>query len=125
MLAYFTQCIYFSLQWATSAGDTAAFVGHNAFLRWSALQEVSVWDEASGKTQWWSERHVSEDFEMSLKLQTKGKDILITSLVLLLIKQVMYLGTLRIRMKVSRKVSHSPAMTSSCVGRNMRMGVPS
>lgn len=72
-LAYFTQCIYFSLQWATSAGDTAAFVGHNAFLRWSALQEVSAWDEPSGKTQWWSERHVSEDFEMSLKLQTKGK----------------------------------------------------
>lgn len=70
--AYFTRCIYFSLQWATSAGDTAAFVGHNAFLRWSALQEVSNYDEATDKTLWWSEHHVSEDFEMSLKLQSKG-----------------------------------------------------
>lgn len=70
--AYFTQCIYFSLQWATSAGDTAAFVGHNAFLRWSALQEVSTYDEENFMVKWWSESHVSEDFEMSLKLQCKG-----------------------------------------------------
>lgn len=72
MIAYFTQCIYFSLQWATSAGDTAAFVGHNAILRWSALQEVSTYDEVEKRTIWWSESHVSEDFEMSLKLQCKG-----------------------------------------------------
>ncbi|CCG81821.1 Putative uncharacterized protein [Taphrina deformans PYCC 5710] len=71
-ITYFTQCIYFSLQCATASGDTAAFVGHNAFLRWSAMQEVSNYDETSGKTQWWSENHVSEDFEMSLKLQSKG-----------------------------------------------------
>lgn len=78
-VAYFTQCIYFSLQWATSAGDTAAFVGHNAFLRWSALQEVSTYDEASLMTKWWSESHVSEDFEMSLKLQCKGMTTLTIS----------------------------------------------
>lgn len=72
LTAYFTRCIYFSLQWATSAGDTAAFVGHNAFLRWSALQEVSTYDEDNLMTKWWSESHVSEDFEMSLKLQCKG-----------------------------------------------------
>jgi cellulose synthase/poly-beta-1,6-N-acetylglucosamine synthase-like glycosyltransferase len=71
-LAYFTQSIYFSLQFATSAGDTAAFVGHNAFLRWSALQEVAWFDDTDGKTKYWSESHVSEDFEMSLKLQTQG-----------------------------------------------------
>ncbi|ORY82428.1 glycosyl transferase family group 2-domain-containing protein [Protomyces lactucae-debilis] len=71
-ITYFTQSIYFSLQYATSAGDTAAFVGHNAFLRWSALQEVAWFDDTDGKTKYWSESHVSEDFEMSLKLQTQG-----------------------------------------------------
>lgn len=71
-IAYFTRCIYFSLQFATAAGDTAAFVGHNAFLRWSALQQVSYVDPTDGRLKWWSEAHVSEDFEMSLKLQGLG-----------------------------------------------------
>ncbi|ORY80973.1 glycosyl transferase family group 2-domain-containing protein [Protomyces lactucae-debilis] len=71
-ITYFTRCIYFSLQYATAAGDTAAFVGHNAFLRWSALQQVAYWDDVDGRQKWWSEEHVSEDFEMSLKLQGLG-----------------------------------------------------
>lgn len=71
-ITYFTKCIYFSLQFATAAGDTAAFVGHNAFLRWSALQQVSYNDPIDGRQKWWSEAHVSEDFEMSLKLQGLG-----------------------------------------------------
>lgn len=71
-ITYFTRCIYFSLQFATAAGDTAAFVGHNAFLRWAALQQVSYFDESDGRQKWWSEAHVSEDFEMSLKLQGLG-----------------------------------------------------
>ena len=71
-IAYFTRCIYFSLQFATAAGDTAAFVGHNAFLRWSALQQVAYVDPTDGRQKWWSEAHVSEDFEMSLKLQGLG-----------------------------------------------------
>lgn len=71
-IAYFTKCIYFSLQYATAAGDTAAFVGHNAFLRWSALQRIAYIDPADGRQKWWSEAHVSEDFEMSLKLQGLG-----------------------------------------------------
>lgn len=71
-ITYFTKCIYFSLQFATAAGDTAAFVGHNAFLRWSALQQVAYNCPTDGRQKWWSEAHVSEDFEMSLKLQGLG-----------------------------------------------------
>ncbi|BFZ57041.1 hypothetical protein PYCC9005_004091 [Savitreella phatthalungensis] len=71
-ISYFTRCIYFSLRYATAAGDTAAFVGHNAFLRWGALQRVAHVDELDGRWKWWSESHVSEDFEMSLKLQGLG-----------------------------------------------------
>ena len=40
---------------------------HNAFIRWSALQEMMTVQD--GELKWWSESHVSEDFEMSLKLQ--------------------------------------------------------
>jgi hypothetical protein len=45
-------------------------ISHNAFVRWSALQEM-LWEE-NGQKKWWSEAHVSEDFEMSLKLQNAG-----------------------------------------------------
>jgi hypothetical protein len=47
------------------------FVGHNAILRWTALQEVSYQDE-DGYDKFWSESHVSEDFDMSLRLQVAG-----------------------------------------------------
>ncbi|ORY85572.1 glycosyl transferase family group 2-domain-containing protein [Protomyces lactucae-debilis] len=69
-LAYFTRNIYFSIRYACAAGDVAAFVGHNAYLRWTALQEVLYVED--GKMKWWSEEHVSEDFIMSLKLQMLG-----------------------------------------------------
>ncbi|KAK9235210.1 glycosyl transferase family group 2-domain-containing protein [Lipomyces kononenkoae] len=73
LIAWFTRLIYFAIQYATSGGDAAAFVGHNAFLRWSAMQEIAYKDETdNGRIKYWSEEHVSEDFEMSLKLQTKG-----------------------------------------------------
>ncbi|KAK9356403.1 glycosyl transferase family group 2-domain-containing protein [Lipomyces doorenjongii] len=70
LIAWFTRLIYFAIQYATASGDAAAFVGHNAFLRWSALQEVAY--EEDGMTKYWSESHVSEDFEISLKLRCKG-----------------------------------------------------
>lgn len=43
-------------------------------LRWSALQETSFYedDEDSGYEKFWSESHVSEDFDMALRLQTTG-----------------------------------------------------
>ncbi|KAK9235209.1 glycosyl transferase family group 2-domain-containing protein [Lipomyces kononenkoae] len=70
LIAWFTRMIYFAIQYATANGDAAAFVGHNAFLRWSALQEVAY--EEDGMIKYWSESHVSEDFEVSLKLRCKG-----------------------------------------------------
>ncbi|KAK9365295.1 glycosyl transferase family group 2-domain-containing protein [Lipomyces kononenkoae] len=73
LIAWFTRLIYFAIQYSTSGGDAAAFVGHNAFLRWSAVQEIAYKDETdNGRIKYWSESHVSEDFEMSLKLQSKG-----------------------------------------------------
>jgi hypothetical protein len=48
----------------------APFVGHNAFLRWSALQECAEVDDYDGEKRVWSERHVSEDFQVALNLQT-------------------------------------------------------
>lgn len=47
-------------------------MGHNAFLRWSALQEVAAVDEEDGVHKFWSESTVSEDFEMALRLLLKG-----------------------------------------------------
>ncbi|KAJ8100763.1 glycosyl transferase family group 2-domain-containing protein [Lipomyces tetrasporus] len=73
LIAWFTRLIYFAIQYATAAGDAAAFVGHNAFLRWSAVQEVAY--EEDGIIKYWSESHVSEDFEISLKLRCKGYTI--------------------------------------------------
>jgi hypothetical protein len=54
-----------------SNGDVAPFVGHNALLRWSSLQAISYQDE-DGYDKYWSESHVSEDFDMSLRLQMEG-----------------------------------------------------
>lgn len=47
-------------------------MGHNAFLRWSAVQEASFVDPEDGIKKIWSESHVSEDFDMALRLLMKG-----------------------------------------------------
>lgn len=49
----------------------APFVGHNAILRWTALQDVAYFDEDK-YVKIWSECSVSEDFDMSLRLQSEG-----------------------------------------------------
>ncbi|CZR53718.1 uncharacterized protein PAC_03598 [Phialocephala subalpina] len=66
-ITYFTNLIYVSIQFAVGNGDCAPFVGHNAFLRWKAVQSVSY--QRDGQTIFWSDDHVSEDFDMSLRLQ--------------------------------------------------------
>lgn len=53
-------------------GEVAAFVGHNAFLRWSAIQDAAFIDPDDGVKKIWSESNVSEDFDMALRLQLKG-----------------------------------------------------
>ena len=62
------------IRFAVSNGDVCPFVGHNAILRWSALQQVSYEDE-DGYEKFWSECHVSEDFDMALRLQCFGYSI--------------------------------------------------
>lgn len=70
-IAHFTTSIYtIAIRLATSAGDVPPLVGHNAMLRWSAIKEVAFKDEMdNGKRKYWSENHVSEDFDMSLRFQ--------------------------------------------------------
>ncbi|KAF2810497.1 uncharacterized protein BDZ99DRAFT_488274 [Mytilinidion resinicola] len=73
-ITFFTNIIYTAIKYTVSNGDVAPFVGHNAILRWSALQSVSFTDGESYE-KFWSESHVSEDFDMSLRLQVAGYTI--------------------------------------------------
>ncbi|PVH85244.1 hypothetical protein DL98DRAFT_557893 [Cadophora sp. DSE1049] len=70
-ITFFTNLIYTAICFTVANGDVAPFVGHNAILRWSALQQVMYKDE-DGYENFWSESHVSEDFDMSLRLQVEG-----------------------------------------------------
>ena len=47
-------------------------MGHNAFLRWRALQDAAFVDSADGKRKVWSDGNVSEDFDMAMRLQERG-----------------------------------------------------
>ncbi|KZV91292.1 hypothetical protein EXIGLDRAFT_770018 [Exidia glandulosa HHB12029] len=74
-ISYFTRRINHAISVACSNGEIAPFVGHNAFLRWSAVQEAAFIDSADGKRKFWSESHVSEDFDIALRLQLTGYTI--------------------------------------------------
>lgn len=69
-IAHFTRSIQLAISFCCANGAMGPFVGHNAFLRWSALQEIIF--EEDGVRKVWSESHVSEDFAISLALQLKG-----------------------------------------------------
>lgn len=69
-ITFFTNLIYSAIRYGVANGDVAPFVGHNAVLRWSAIQEVAFIED--DKLKFWSESHVSEDFDMALRLQIKG-----------------------------------------------------
>jgi hypothetical protein len=75
-ITFFTNLVYTAIRYAVSNGDVAPFVGHNAFLRWSAVQDVAyVYADVNDgivKEKFWSEATVSEDFDMALRLQTSG-----------------------------------------------------
>jgi hypothetical protein len=86
-ISFFTNVIYSSIRLAVANGEVAPFVGHNAFLRWRgkisphtslhhsnaflAVQSVGNLEE-NGYIAFWSESHVSEDFDMALRLQVTG-----------------------------------------------------
>jgi len=71
-ITFFTNLIYSQITLCIANGDVAPFVGHNAILRWSSLQDISFEDKEDGHEKYWSENTVSEDFDMSLRLQAAG-----------------------------------------------------
>ncbi|CAJ2503294.1 Uu.00g106880.m01.CDS01 [Anthostomella pinea] len=74
-VTWFTNLIYTAITFAVSIGDSCPFVGHNAILRWSAVQDAASYHDEDGYEKFWSESHVSEDFDMSLRLQCAGYDL--------------------------------------------------
>ncbi|WWD22045.1 hypothetical protein CI109_106533 [Kwoniella shandongensis] len=68
----FTTRINTAISFCAANGEVAPFVGHNAFLRWTAIQDASFIDEDDGIRKCWSESHVSEDFDQALRLQMRG-----------------------------------------------------
>ncbi|GAA5975719.1 hypothetical protein JCM5350_002705 [Sporobolomyces pararoseus] len=73
-IAFFTRLVNTSITWVTANGDVGCFVGHNAFIRWSALQEIAE-EQENGRWQIWSESHVSEDFDCALRMLVNGYDV--------------------------------------------------
>ncbi|KAL0066289.1 hypothetical protein AAF712_006720 [Marasmius tenuissimus] len=71
-IAHFTRRINKCISMSCANGEVAPFVGHNAFLRWSAIQDAAFIDPDDGVKKLWSESNVSEDFDMALRLQLKG-----------------------------------------------------
>ncbi|KAF1941018.1 hypothetical protein EJ02DRAFT_493414 [Clathrospora elynae] len=78
-ITFFTHMIYTMIRFAVAGGDVAPFVGHNAVLRWSAVQHVGFACDEDKCEKFWSERTVSEDFDMSLRLQAQGYIIRLAS----------------------------------------------
>ncbi|KAK0652206.1 glycosyl transferase family group 2-domain-containing protein [Cercophora newfieldiana] len=71
-VTWFTNLIYTAITFTVASGDACPFVGHNAILRWSAIQDAAAYTDSDGYEKYWSESHVSEDFDMSLRLQVAG-----------------------------------------------------
>jgi len=74
MISRFTNSLYEdAIAMSCSAGNIVPLVGHNAFLRWSAIKSIS-WPDVTdhNRVKFWSESNVSEDFHLSLKLQAAG-----------------------------------------------------
>ena len=42
-ITYFTNVVYTSIRFAVGCGEVAAFVGHNAFLRWKGMSRCVSW----------------------------------------------------------------------------------
>jgi len=69
-ITHFTRRINKCISMSCANGEVAPFVGHNAFLRWSALQDAAFPDPGDNNNKKiWSETNVSEDFDMALRLQ--------------------------------------------------------
>jgi len=71
-ITFFTNLVYTQIRYAVANGDVAPFVGHNAIIRWTAVQDVAFYCGLDKREKYWSECTVSEDFEMALRLQNDG-----------------------------------------------------
>ena len=71
-ITFFTNLVYTQIRYSVANGDVAPFVGHNAMLRWAAVQEIAYDCPLDAREKYWSEETVSEDFDMALRLQTAG-----------------------------------------------------
>jgi hypothetical protein len=78
-ITYFTNLVYTAIRFSVGSGEVAPFVGHNAFLRWQAVQAVGNPPEEDGYICFWSESHVSEDFDIALRLQIAGNVVRLAS----------------------------------------------
>lgn len=78
-ITYFTNLVYTAIRFSVGSGEVAPFVGHNAFLRWQAVQSVGNPPEENGYVCFWSESHVSEDFDIALRLQIGGNIVRLAS----------------------------------------------
>ncbi|KAF8967308.1 glycosyl transferase family group 2-domain-containing protein [Flammula alnicola] len=74
-ITHFTRRINKCISLGCANGEVAPFVGHNAFLRWSAVQDAAFIDPADNKKRQWSEANVSEDFDLALRLLLKGYNL--------------------------------------------------
>lgn len=73
-ITFFTNLIYTAISYAVANGDVAPFVGHNAVLRWSAVQNIAYTGE-DGTEKYWSESTVSE-----VSLQQSSRKMCVTDL---------------------------------------------
>jgi Glycosyl transferase family group 2 len=71
-ITHFTRRINKCISFGCANGEVAPFVGHNAFLRWSAVQDAAFVDSLDGVKKQWSETNVSEDFDLALRLLLNG-----------------------------------------------------
>ncbi|KAJ1025962.1 hypothetical protein NDA16_002587 [Ustilago loliicola] len=73
LLGYFAGVFTnFSISWVCSNGAMAPLMGHNVFLRWTTLQQVADKKLLQEERQIFSSQHVSEDYELAMRLQMAG-----------------------------------------------------
>lgn len=72
-ITHFTRSVYTAIRFAIGHGESAPFMGHNSFLRWQAVQSVAI--KEGDQELYWSDKHVSEDFDIALRLQIAGNVI--------------------------------------------------
>jgi hypothetical protein len=75
IIGHFTNIIYnICFLHACSNGFSSPLVGHNCMLKWSVIQKITYDKKLNCENQYiyWDETKVSEDFAMSLNMQSHG-----------------------------------------------------